>query len=1069
MTPASHSFLYIKQKTLKPLLFVAVFLFLAAGNFVFAPKAGAIFGDPGQANITADNLKAGASSAYNVFFNEEANPNPISQITITFPAGYAIANGSYVVADAICDDYSTGNLTCSEGGDGHLNHLGVTRAVDSVVGDSSARTITITLHDSIIVIEDYSGFMFKLKQGIINPIAPGLTGTFSFTTDRVGEIPADNVAGVTITAVFAGGTGIQTDPYQIETCGQLESVDMDTEHLGAYYVLNSDLDCTSVGNDAMIGSNGNAFIGTFDGGGHKIKVDIESENQHIGLFAQTTNATISNLWVSGTVQGGIATGGLIGYAVSSTVSKILSSVDVTSASYDVGGIIGFQQSGTTTDSYFTGKVVARGIGEQVGGIVGMLWNGLIQNTYSSGVIDDNKDSYGGIAGAVYAIGGNAVAENSFNVGYVNPSGFNRGGVVGYNYQGTSNHIYYDPQLSGAGDCVGQNYNGSNDCTAINTTNSGGENYQPNYFKNNFTNGPFDQWSFVDEENPDGIWHKSAGNYPTLFDFPAPPIITGISPVSGTTAGGDTVVISGSGFDVQSVSFDGVTSTIEGTPGGSEIDVVTPVHSAGAVNVVVANFDGQKSAISFTYNSPPSNNATLTTNSTIKGVAISILGTPQTTPADVVAGAVTLTSTQASDTSIDGDYITAFFATDEGATISKVVKYASGATPDFDNDTAYNGTDAINDQDFFIVKVTAADSSVLYYKIVVTVDASITYTLAYSAGTGGTISGTSPQTINEGSDGEAVTAIPNEGYHFVNWSDDSTDNPRTDTDVTEDISVIANFAEDQSQNEPINVGPTADKFQQDITSGFITATGDNPTATDKITFTTDYTIINGDAKVVLPAGTEMTKTGGGTMDLIALNLEDITQALKNISTNTIAGAVSIGIPGLNLSFSKDITVTIPVDSSYNGQTLNVYFQSAGQTDWTSGLSCEVADGLCVFQTDHATKYSAGDEPTGTVVDAVVYQKAKIDSWDATLITDQSSCSQKMQLTVKGHHFAKNAVVKIGDQEASSVKKKSSRKIVAKFCLAKLTSKYLPGTDKIISVKNPHTSAAKAKKKIDIYIT
>ncbi len=69
----------------------------------------------------------------------------------------------------------------------------------------------------------------------------------------------------------------------------------------------------------------------------------------------------------------------------------------------------------------------------------------------------------------------------------------------------------------------------------------------------------------------------------------------------------------------------------------------------------------------------------------------------------------------------------------------------------------------------------------------------TYTLTYNAGTNGTISGTSPQTVNYGSNGVAVTAVPTNGYHFVNWSDSSTSNPRTDLNVTNNITVTANFA------------------------------------------------------------------------------------------------------------------------------------------------------------------------------------------------------------------------------------------------------------------------------------
>jgi len=68
----------------------------------------------------------------------------------------------------------------------------------------------------------------------------------------------------------------------------------------------------------------------------------------------------------------------------------------------------------------------------------------------------------------------------------------------------------------------------------------------------------------------------------------------------------------------------------------------------------------------------------------------------------------------------------------------------------------------------------------------------TYTLTYTSGANGSISGTSPQTVNYGGSGTAVTPTPNSGYRFVNWSDGSTANPRTDTGVTSNISVTANF-------------------------------------------------------------------------------------------------------------------------------------------------------------------------------------------------------------------------------------------------------------------------------------
>jgi hypothetical protein len=72
------------------------------------------------------------------------------------------------------------------------------------------------------------------------------------------------------------------------------------------------------------------------------------------------------------------------------------------------------------------------------------------------------------------------------------------------------------------------------------------------------------------------------------------------------------------------------------------------------------------------------------------------------------------------------------------------------------------------------------------------DTTTTYTLTYSADSNGSITGTNPQSVLYYQDGSAVTAVGNTGYRFSSWSDSSTDNPRTDEDVTADVTVTASF-------------------------------------------------------------------------------------------------------------------------------------------------------------------------------------------------------------------------------------------------------------------------------------
>jgi len=68
----------------------------------------------------------------------------------------------------------------------------------------------------------------------------------------------------------------------------------------------------------------------------------------------------------------------------------------------------------------------------------------------------------------------------------------------------------------------------------------------------------------------------------------------------------------------------------------------------------------------------------------------------------------------------------------------------------------------------------------------------TYTLTYNAGTNGSISGVSTQTVLAGMDGSEVTAVADMNYRFLDWSDGGTNNPRTDLNITGDLTVTARF-------------------------------------------------------------------------------------------------------------------------------------------------------------------------------------------------------------------------------------------------------------------------------------
>jgi hypothetical protein len=111
------------------------------------------------------------------------------------------------------------------------------------------------------------------------------------------------------------------------------------------------------------------FDGTFDG------------NNHV----------ISNLHIQG---GGFL--GLFGQlGPSARISRLgLEAVDINGAGNDVGGLVGYIDTGSITNSYSTGSVTGQ---EQVGGLVGWNRHGIISESYNTGTVT-GESSVGGLVG-----------------------------------------------------------------------------------------------------------------------------------------------------------------------------------------------------------------------------------------------------------------------------------------------------------------------------------------------------------------------------------------------------------------------------------------------------------------------------------------------------------------------------------------------------------------------------------------------------------------------------------------------------------------------------------------------
>ena len=97
----------------------------------------------------------------------------------------------------------------------------------------------------------------------------------------------------------------------------------------------------------------------------------------------------------------------------------------------------------------------------------------------------------------------------------------------------------------------------------------------------------------------------------------------------------------------------------------------------------------------------------------------------------------------------------------------------------------------------------------------------TYSIIFSAGTGGTLLGETEQNVTEGAATSEVSAQAEEGYSFLNWTwtggGTSTDNPLVIPNVTENLTITANFEivltdyeiwalENEIEGAPLDVPP-----------------------------------------------------------------------------------------------------------------------------------------------------------------------------------------------------------------------------------------------------------------------
>lgn len=260
----------------------------------------------------------------------------------------------------------------------------------------------------------------------------------------------------TIASGFAVGTGMENDPYQINTAAELayfaKSVNDGKWYDGEYIILKNNINLNNQ-EWTPIGNHSNSFRGNFDGRNHTVTgMRISGELDRVGLFGECTkhnvNSAIKNITVKDSVICGINfVGAIVGYAKEINIENCRSIGNTINGKTDVGGIcgkIGGYSVGKVSQCYNSSKVTGRG---RVGGIAGM--GGIAENCLNTGEIMIINKAYQSACGGIFGIFDDTTTSATItacvNLGKVS-GGESFGGIVGSTDSESTGHIsncYYN--------------------------------------------------------------------------------------------------------------------------------------------------------------------------------------------------------------------------------------------------------------------------------------------------------------------------------------------------------------------------------------------------------------------------------------------------------------------------------------------------------------------------------------------------------------------------------------------------------------------------------------------------
>jgi len=253
-----------------------------------------------------------------------------------------------------------------------------------------------------------------------------------------------------------------------------------------------------------------------------------------------------------------------------------------------------------------------------------------------------------------------------------------------------------------------------------------------------------------------------------------------------------------------------------------------------------------------------------------------------------------------------------------------------------------------------------------------------YILGYSVTSGGTLNGVAEQSVVSGGDGTPVEAVADTGYHFVKWSDNSVDNPRTETSVSGDLFVTAEF-----ESNSLTLSPSIESIEENGGSIKLTLSSNVSQQSDLSVNLTG----SADARLSVPASVVI--PAGSTSVEFQVDAKD----------NSIAdGDIEVGIDASVLDYEGSSSIVKVIDDEVPGYVVTPKAVTVSENSGSAGISV-----ILTVEPEHKVIFKVSSSNTNAVA---VYP--------GTLIFDSSNWNTEQSVIIMGINNSNNgdidAVVK-----------------------------------------------------------